>query len=602
MTRARVSVSFACLAVLAVACSEANDSSTDSTGGYPSNSGGTGAGGASTGGAGPLGGNATGGIGATGAVGVTGGAFPTGGALPVGGTGGVMTPTGGTIPTGGSLPTGGTTTGGGGGGGTSTGGALPTGGGGSDTGGALPTGGGGASTGGVDGTGGDATGGAAPVEPTLITSGPGAYWQEGEVTVGGNSPNITVNDGQEFQHWTGWGGTFNEKGWDAMKALSSDDRERAIRLLFDRNEGCGFTWGRIPIGSSDYGLSRYSLDETAGDYDMQNFSIDRDRQDLIPYIKAALAVKSDIRFWGTAWSPPPWMKDNNAFDRGNMKGDAQTLGAYALYLARFVEEYENEGIYVEAVGPQNEPGYPQDYPSCVWSSTIYTDFVANHLGPLFSQRLPDREIWAATMSNPNSNTIVQGVMNNSTARGYITRIGAQWGQDQHVSQYVSSYGLPVMQTEHQCGNYPWEGGYQQTAPNDQAYAVESWGLIKKWIENGVDSYSAWNMVLDTVGRSLDDVRPWAQNALLTVNVGSGELILTPTYYVFRHLAQYVEPGSVRVGVSGGSALAWKNPDGSIVTVMYNSGGSAAQTTLSVAGTMVQFQIPANGWATVNWQG
>jgi glucosylceramidase len=128
-----------------------------------------------------------------------------------------------------------------------------------------------------------------------------------------------------------------------------------------------------------------------------------------------------------------------------------------------------------------------------------------------------------------------------------------------------------MQTEHQCGNYPWQSGYQQTAPNDQAYAVESWGLIKKWIDSGVDSYSAWNMVLDSVGRSLDDVRPWAQNAPIVVNKSAGQLVVTPTYYVFRHLAQYVEPGAVVVGTQGGSALAWRNPDGSVVAVMYNSG-------------------------------
>jgi glucosylceramidase len=37
------------------------------------------------------------------------------------------------------------------------------------------------------------------------------------------------------------------------------------------------------------------------------------------------------------------------------------------------------------------------------------------------------------------------------------------------------------------------------APNDQAYAVESWGLIRDWIKAGVTAYSTWNMVLDTVG-------------------------------------------------------------------------------------------------------
>jgi glucosylceramidase len=107
-------------------------------------------------------------------------------------------------------------------------------------------------------------------------------------------------------------------------------------------------------------------------------------------------------------------------------------------------------------------------------------------------------------------------------------------------------------------------------------------------------------VLDTVGKGIDK-RDWKQNALITIDTGAKKFNLTPAYYVFRHLSQFVEPGAVRVGTQGGDALAFKNPDGSIVTVMYNSGGSPAATTLAVAGKSLQFSIPAHGWATVNWQ-
>ena len=466
----------------------------------------------------------------------------------------------------------------------------------------------GGSGGGLNGTGGTGdpgTGGAVAIDlPELVTSGQGAYWQEGSLMQGGTTANVTVNTATKYQTWHGFGGTFNEKGWVALKALSEADRALAIRLLFDRADGAGFTHGRIPIGSSDYGNDRYSLNEEDGDTDMSSFSIDRDKIDLIPYIKAALDVRSDIRFWASPWSPPTWMKDNNAFDKGNMKSDAATLGAHALYLARFVEEYEKEGITLEAIHPQNEPGYSQDYPSCLWSGATMATYIATHLGPLFAERLPDTEIWLGTMSNPNDSNIVSTVMGNQTAKGYVKGIGLQWGMGDgnNPSSYASQYGIPIMQSEHKCGNYPWESGYEQTAPNDHDYAVESWGFFKNWIGKNVNSYMAWNMVLDTVGRSLDTVRPWAQNALLAVDVNAGTLVITPTYYLFRHLSQFVEPGAVRVATQGGDALAFENPDGSIVTMMYNSGGQAAATTLSVGGTMVQFTIPSRGWATVNWKG
>lgn len=534
---------------------------------------------------------------------------PEGDPLPDGGSGGAGVGSGGLSGSGSTGNAGGTTGGGGTQGGTgsaanSGGGTGDGGGGDTGTGSGGSADGAGGSDSGAGGSDNSGSGGSAPIEvPSLVTSGPGDYWKVGEVTVGGSSANITVNN-TTYQTWHGWGGTFNEKGWEAMKALSQADRDRAIQLLFGV-DGANFTYGRIPIGSSDYGNDRYSLNPTAGDNQMTNFSIERDKKDLIPYIKAALAVKQDIRFWGSPWSPPPWMKDNNAFDRGNMKSDAATLGAHALYLARFVEEYEKEGILVEAVHPQNEPGYPQDYPSCLWSAQTMATYIANHLGPLFEERLPDTEIWLGTMSNPNDTAIVSAVMGNQTAKGYVKGIGLQWGMGDgnSPSTYASQYGIPIMQTEHKCGNYPWEGGTDQSkAPNDHAYAVESWGFFRNWIGKGVNSYLAWNMVLDTIGRSLDTVRPWAQNALLAVDVNAKKLVITPTYYVFRHLAQFVVPGAVRVGTDGGQALAFKNPDGSYVVMMYNSGGQAANTTLSVGGTMVQFSIPANGWATVNWDG
>jgi glucosylceramidase len=195
----------------------------------------------------------------------------------------------------------------------------------------------------------------------------------------------------------------------------------------------------------------------------------------------------------------------------------------------------------------------------------------------------------------------------------VAGVALQWGTQTFVRE-IAAPGFLVMQSEHQCGNYPWVGSLASSpadanrdnflptmAPNNHAYGEESWDLIKAWIEAGVNIYSAWHMVLDTEGFNLDESRKWPQNALLAVDTNAKTLKVTPAYYVFRHVGQYVEPGAVRVGVTGGNALAFKNPDGSIVTAMYNSGSSPSQTTLSVGGHTLSFQIPARGWATVDWQ-
>ena len=105
--------------------------------------------------------------------------------------------------------------------------------------------------------------------------------------------------------------------------------------------------------------------------------------------------------------------------------------------------------------------------------------------------------------------------------------------------------------------------------NDHLYGEESWQLIRDWIVSGVNSYSAWNMVLDTVGKSLDG---WPQNALLVVDRSAKKLTATPAYYVFRHFSAYIAPGATRIGITGSTdAIAFKNPDGSVVVQVYNKG-------------------------------
>ena len=184
---------------------------------------------------------------------------------------------------------------------------------------------------------------------------------------------------------------------------------------------------------------------------------------------------------------------------------------------------------------------------------------------------------------------------------YASGFGLQWNLEDTVAA-LAPMG-PVMQTEHRCGNYNFSAQYwdqsrydPNKAQNDHLYGEESWQLIRDWIAAGVNSYVAWNMVLDTVGKSLDG---WPQNALLVVDRATQELVVTPAYYVFRHYSQYIAPGATRIGITGSNdALAFKNPDGSIVTEVYNGGDSSKTTTVGVGGAMYQFDVPAHGWATL----
>ena len=449
---------------------------------------------------------------------------------------------------------------------------------------------------------------------TLVTSAPDGYWQTGgqvtEVSGDGGeaTADVTVDDTSTAQTWEGFGGAFNEMGWSYLSMLSQADRNTAISLLYGAN-GARFTLGRIPIGASDYAMDRYTDDEVgSGDTDpsLASFSIARDRMKLIPYIRAAQAVNANIRFWASPWTPPTWMKQGpfaagnlvTPFDGGTIKTDDATMDALAQYLIRFVQAYAQQGITIETISAQNEPSYIGTYPTCGWSAAPYTTFIGQHLGPAIASAGLTTKIMLGTFNDgTNDPATVSAVMGDSAAAGYVKVFGFQWGLGGTVS-HVQQYNLPVWQTEHQCGNYPWATPFNpDMAPNDQAYAVESWGLIRDWIRAGVTAYSAWNMVLDTVGVGIDSSRVWPQNALLTVDTAQRKLNITPTYYVFRHLSAFVEPGATVIAARGGDALAFKNPDGSTVVVLYNS-GDAKTTTVAMAGKQLQFAMPGNGWATL----
>lgn len=549
------------------------------------------------------------------AGGATGGANSAAGAT-VGGSGNSGGP-GSSVGGSGAAPgAGGTTSASGGSGTTAGSGSNPQAGSGSSYGGAS----GGNGVGGAPGA-----AGSPPVNrPGLVTSGPGAYWKEGTLNVtSGGTATVTVDPSSTSQTWIGFGGTFNEAGWDALSVLSQADRDRAIRLLFSAVEGANFAWGRLPLGASDYAMDRYTLDDTpenAPDPNMDHFSIERDKLRLIPFIKAAQAVKGDIRFWASPWTPPPWMKNPAKYDgtdappsggsatfTAKMKSDSATLSAYALYFAKYIEEYAKQGIAIERVSPQNEPGYATRYPSCNWDDGALGTFVGTHLGPTLAAHNLTTKVWFGTLSNDG--TYPTDIMSlTADALKYTDGVTLQWNTIGRIPSILSAHPkFQIMQSEHKCGNYPFTVAgtpafNPDKPPNDQAYAVESWGYLKEWIDAKSNGYSAWNMVLDVNGKNLDAQRPWPQNALLVVDRTAKQLIVTPVYYVFRHLSYFVDPGAVRVATSGGNAVAFKNPDGSLVAVLFNSGAAAMTTVALGGGKTAQVQMPAQGWATIYWKG
>ena len=417
-------------------------------------------------------------------------------------------------------------------------------------------------------------------------------------------PDITVCADKRRQTIEGFGGCFNEKGWEALSALNRDERLTVMRRIFDRTEGLGFSVCRVPIGANDYAIDRYTLNETPLDYEMAHFSIERDRVRLIPYIKEAMAIQPKLRLWASAWTPPTWMKDNRAFDSGAFLDDPKIYRAYALYLLKFIRAYRAEGLPLESVAVQNEPGTLTNYPSCDWTAAQYLTFIRDHLGPLFQKEGMDGAIMLGTFNQPNLAGHALTVLNDPNARRFVSLGGMQWESLSFMDQLkASAPGLTVWQTETDCGNWFWLPGFDPEKPqNDIVYAGFTWEKIRAWLKAGVTVYELWNLVLEPLGKSIDAKRPWPQNCLITVDPVARAARYTPLFGAIGSFSRFVAPGSHLVETEGESAeaeaVAFADPDGRVVVVFYNRKEVPVSTKVKVRASVYAVNLPPQSFATL----
>jgi glucosylceramidase len=403
---------------------------------------------------------------------------------------------------------------------------------------------------------------------------------------------IFVNTERQLQLIDGWGGCFNERGWKAMEVLSPEARESVLKSLFDPNAGLKLNIGRTPIGASDYAISLYSLDETAGDYSMEHFSIDRDKEKLIPYIKAAEAIQPSLKLWGVPWSPPSWMKDNNNLVSGNIKDDDKTLDALALYFAKYIEAYKAAGLKLWMVMPQNEPSISSNYTSCQWTGAQLAKFIGYHLGPELKKEGLATKIYLGTVQNSDRGGYPYWVgpsMEDAKVRQYIAGLGCQWsGSDAMAETHFLYPELKLMQSEAECG---------KPNTNDWAFGEKQFSLAHKWFGAGSGSNIVWNLVLDETGLS---TAAWAQCSPIVVNSQTKVVTYTPFYYCYKHFSYYVQPGAhvVATQSSTQNQVSFVNPNGQAVVVMNNPTAVAKPLTLYVDGKQIgPVTVPAHSFNT-----
>jgi glucosylceramidase len=438
---------------------------------------------------------------------------------------------------------------------------------------------------------------------------------------------ITLNPEETFQTITGIGGSFTEASAHLLNQLGEENRRKIIEAYFG-DDGAKYSLTRTHINSCDFSLSNYSYAPVEGDTELENFSVEEDREDLIPMIKDAMTVSTDgFKIISSPWTAPPWMKDNNDWRGGKLL--PEYYDTWALFFSKYLDAYRAEGIDIWGVTVENEPlGNANNWESMHFTPEEMTQFVQNHLGPKLEADNQDVKILGYDQNRGEELKHWIDVM-------YADEASSKYYDGTAVHWYASTYDYfgESLQYAHQAAPDKYlietEGCIDAEVPawqdDDWYWSKEAtdWGwdwateeekyLHPKYVpvyryardiigclNNWVDGWIDWNMVLDRQGGP-----NWFENwcgAPVIVDPEADEVYFTPMYYAMVHFSRYVRPGAKRIGFSLSDdelmATAVKNPDGSIAVVVLNQTEAKKSFTLTLNETSQTVSISPQALQTI----
>lgn len=442
-----------------------------------------------------------------------------------------------------------------------------------------------------------------------------------------NKVEIALLPEEQFQEITGFGGSFTEASAHLLNRLSPENRKKVIEAYFGES-GARYSLTRTHIGSCDFSLGNYSYAPVENDLELKQFTIDEDRDDIIPFIKDAQAVsKEGFKIVSSPWTAPPWMKDNKDWKGGKLLPDY--YGVWALFFSKYLTAYREEGIDIWGITVENEPlGNANNWESMHFTPQEMNDFVKNHLGPTLETAGQKVKILGYDQNRGEElRAWVDAMYDDKAASAYYAGTALHWYASTYdyfpeALQYAHAKapGKHLIQTEAcvdaevpRWKDDAWYWAEEATdwgwdwAPADQKhlhpkyapafrYARDIIGCLNNWVDGWID----WNMVLDRQGGP-----NWAKNwcvAPVIADPDNDEVYFTPLYSIMAHFSRFIRPGAVRIGFRHADkdlmVTAARNPDGSIAAVIFNPGSEVKGIRLEMQGRTAEFAINGKAIQTI----
>ena len=301
---------------------------------------------------------------------------------------------------------------------------------------------------------------------------------------------------------------------------------------------------------------------------MSDFTIDKDKEYVIPTIKSAQKINPNILFLSSPWSPPKFMKSNKMLTLGGKLIDKYKQ-TWANYFAKYIKEYQKHEIDIKYVTVQNEPNAIQIWESCLYSAEEEIDFAVNYVYPTFKSNKINTKILIWDHNKEKLFTRTRKELNSNKALEAISGIAYHYYSGDHFENIQLTHdafpGKLLIHTEG-CT------GYSKFNPNDEIHNGEIYGHdILGDLNSGANAYIDWNLVLDNKGGPNHKLNYC--NSPIMINSNKTNYIKNLTYYYIGHFSKFIMPGSKRIGFSRYSTdievTSFKNPDNSIAIVLMN---------------------------------
>ena len=385
---------------------------------------------------------------------------------------------------------------------------------------------------------------------------------------------VYVNTNKRFQALIGIGGAITDASAEVFGKLNKEKQNEILNAYYNFNDGIGYNLARISIHSCDFSSESFTYIDD-GDKEFKTFSIEHDEKFRIPLIKKAIETTGgNLLIYASPWSPPAFMKSNNSMLHGG-KLLPEYYQPWANYFVKFIQSYAKVGIPMWGITIQNEPMAKQRWESCIYTADEERDFLKDYLGPTMENAgLGNTKIIVWDHNRDLLSHRANVIFGDPEAEKYAWGIGFHWYETGKGSLPMYSNELSVKEAFPTKQLIFTEG----CVPKFNKEKLHSWENAERYgsqmindFNCGTVAWTDWNIILDERGGP-NHVDNYCF-APIHVDLHTGEIIYTLTYYYIGHFSKFIHRNARRVSTSANRSqllvTSFLNESGKMVTVVMN---------------------------------